>query len=232
MNNMVGEARDVFINRANAAAGAALVPYGAQVPAELQLQYNALPINTANSLHINFADIFSPSAQGRLVNQLVENIGTMMHSIIGSREYVQFQLRLQELINNVGQAVRASSAAHHRHENVDADAGIFRNAINSLRDMVGQFAAIRYNVQHADNIVNHVISSGQAETTRLFANLLADLTRMTNNLSAQLRVHLGANFDNLMIGSYMAVGYLLHILYYAYRIFQERRQQQRRIGNE
>jgi hypothetical protein len=233
MNNMVREARDAFIDRANAAAGAALVPYGAQVPAELQLQYNALPINTANSLHINFADIFSPSAQGRLVNQLVENIGTMMHSIIGSREYVQFQLRLQELINNVGQAIDASSA-HAPNINADADAGFFTNVVYSLRNMVGQFAAIRYNVQHADSIVSHVISSGQTEFTRLFANLLADLTRMTQNLSVQLRVHLGANFDNLMIGTYMAVGYLLHILYYAYRILQERRQQreQRRIGNE
>jgi hypothetical protein len=233
MDAQVRRAHDNFVSRVNTAASAALVPYGAQVTAELQLQ--APPIHaTSNSLHINFADIFSPGAQGELVNRLVGNIGRMMERIIISPEYLQFQGRLQELMNNVGQAVHASSAAHRRHENVDVDAGIFTIVLNSLQYVVGRLAAIRYNVQHADEIVNHVISSGQAETTRLFANLLADLTRTTQNLSAQLRVHIGSNFDNLMIGTYMAVGYLLHILYDVYRRFQERRQQQeqRQIRNE
>jgi len=231
MDAQVRQAHEDFVTRVNTAASAALVPYRAQVPAELQLQ--APPIHaTSNSLHINFADIFSPGTQGELVNRLVGNIGRMMERIIISPEYLQFQGRLQELMNNVGQAVRASSAAHHRHENVDADAGIFTNVLNSLQYVVRRLAAIRYNVQHADEIVNHVISSGQTETTRLFANLLADLTRMTQNLSVQLRVHIGSNFDNLMIGTYMAVGYFLHILYDVYRRFQERRQQQRQIRNE
>jgi len=231
MNAQVRQAHDDFVTRVNTAASAALVPYRDQVLAELQLQ--APPIHaTSNSLHINFADIFSPGAQGELVNRLVGNIGRMMERIIISPEYLQFQGRLQELMNNVGQAVHASSAAHRRHENVEVDAGIFTNVLNSLQYVVRRLAAIRYNVQHADEIVNHVISSGQTETTRLFANLLADLTRMTQNLSVQLRVHIGSNFDNLMIGTYMAVGYLLHILYDVYRILQERRQQQRQIRNE
>ena len=221
MNELVRQAHDDFVTHVNAVATGELGPYGAQVP---QFQYQALPIHaTSNSLHINVADIFSPSAQGDIVNQLVINIGRMMERIILSPAYLDFQGRLRELTNNVGQAIHASSA-HAPDRNADADAGFFTR----LREMVGQFAAIRYNVQHADEIVNHVTSSGQAEFTRLFANLLSDLIRTTHNLSAQLRVYARSNFDNLMIGSYMAVGYFLHILYDAYRIFQERRQQQER----
>jgi len=172
-------------------------------------------------------DFFNPASHIRHIAEITASFSQMMARVLVSREYETFQSQIQTAMANVVSAVDASTAQVHIPN--QPDAGFFTSAFNSLRNAVGQLSALRYNAEHAEQILNVGVAASERELVALLEQLTRTFTRVSTRFATQLRTHLGFNFSNLLMGSYMTLIYFLHIVYVLYQR-RSRRQSNRPIG--
>ena len=171
-------------------------------------------------------DFFNPASHIRHIAEITARFSEAMARVMVSSEYQTFQSQIQTAMANVVSAADASTAQVHIPN--DADAGFFTSAFNSLRNAVGQLSALRYNAEHAEQILNVGVAASERELVALLAQLTHTFTRVSTRFATQLRTHLGFNFSNLLMGSYMTLIYFLHIVYILYR--RRSQQSNRQIG--
>jgi len=175
-------------------------------------------------------DFFNPASHIRHIAEITASFSEAMARVMVSSEYQTFQSQIQTAMTNVVSAVDASTAQVHIPN--DADAGFFTSAFNSLRNAVGRLSALRYNAEHAEQILNVGVAASERELVALLAQLTHTFTRVSTRFATQLRTHLGFNFSNLLMGSYMTLIYFLHIVYILYqRRSRGQQSNHRQIGN-